>query len=103
MSADWSQVNEDIRAASMVLSAMTERWKSGRKMLSIYRKLSKGTLNRYAVISLSEATSSPAVDTVIQRLHSHSQQPHLTNLNEMAFDSDMQFWLDVESMDYTAF
>lgn len=102
-SANWSQVNEDIRAASMVLSAMTERWKSGRKMLSIYRKLSKGTLNRYTIISPMETTTSPSGNTIVQHLQSHIQQPQLTNLNEMALDSDMQFWLDVESMDYTAF
>lgn len=89
---DWAKTNDDIQACSTVLSAMAEKWKSGRKMIQIYRALSKGTLDRYVRIvpvALLDETKSmdrwPAPVTINDAARLRPQ--------DMMLDYSAQFWL----------
>ncbi|CAM1501691.1 Fc.00g036750.m01.CDS01 [Cosmosporella sp. VM-42] len=99
--ANWTRINDDIQSSTMIFSAMTERWKSGRKMLRIYRRLSKSTLAKYTQIVHMEASSeggdstSPGVTQV--------SMSDIFGLNDSVLDSDILFWFDTEQMDHAPF
>lgn len=100
--ADWSRINDDIQSSIMVFSAMTERWKSGRKMLRLYRRLSKGTLATYTQIVHVEATSQRDGETPMVTA-SQTLASDMFSMGNATLDLDMRFWFDVEAMDYTSF
>ncbi|KAF7554433.1 hypothetical protein G7Z17_g2886 [Cylindrodendrum hubeiense] len=95
--ADWVRINDDTQACTMIFSAMTERWKSGRRMLKLYRRLSKGTLARYTQMSYVD-TKTPAQGSDNQS-EDFMDMPDISGLNEVVLDSDMQFWLNMEIAD----
>ncbi|TPX11777.1 uncharacterized protein E0L32_007514 [Thyridium curvatum] len=93
--ADWAKVNDAIQSTGMVLSAMTERWSSGRKMPEIYRKLSSGTLAKYTTIGrLEDKPTTPSQNLVWEEFQQQNAQ--LFSLDDMAMDFDMQFWIDMQ-------
>jgi hypothetical protein len=94
-SADWNRVNEDVQDTGMILAAMTERWQSSRKVLSIYRRLARGTLQKYAAVTLKSASNN---------IESPSTQPSFAQLGgfgDTTGDLDMQFWFDEDLMSYS--
>ncbi|KAH8881016.1 hypothetical protein GQ53DRAFT_848483 [Thozetella sp. PMI_491] len=59
-SVDWSIVYEDMQTTSMVLSALSERWKSAESSPQLYHDLSVGTLRKFAELyPASEYSLSP--------------------------------------------
>lgn len=55
--ANWQEVNEDLQTTRMVLSAMVERWRSGKKTLAVYSQLCQGTLRRFTQMKVMMNTS----------------------------------------------
>ncbi|EXJ81527.1 hypothetical protein A1O1_07591 [Capronia coronata CBS 617.96] len=45
--ADWKEINEDLQRTRMVLSAMAEHWRYGKKILDIYCQLCEGTIRLF--------------------------------------------------------
>lgn len=95
-SADWSRVNADIQDTCMVLAAMTERWHSSSKVLGIYRRLSRGTLKKYASIGL----KSPGYDTVPTGTHGQLNPTEFGRFGDIIGDMDVEFWLSADIPTY---
>ncbi|KAH6974450.1 hypothetical protein BKA56DRAFT_659148 [Ilyonectria sp. MPI-CAGE-AT-0026] len=95
--ADWVRINDDFQSSAMIFSAMTERWKSGRRMLRLYRRLSKGTLARYTHMGYLNAN--PPMNGSEGKRENFIDMTDMAGLNEVAIDTDIGFWLDMEMAD----
>lgn len=99
--SSWSQINDDMQSCTIILSAMTERWKSGRKMLRLYRRLSTGTLAKYTQTTHVEALGQDINDPASIVLNQASMSEAF-ELNGLILDTDVRFWSDMETMDYAS-
>ena len=89
LSVDWNDFIEDIQTVRMVLSAMAERWRSGRKMLHIYSELSKGTIRIYTNITSATALASHPVRSDLAQPWDLDQ-----TLRSAILDADASLWID---------
>ncbi|KAK5180706.1 hypothetical protein LTR44_007020 [Exophiala sp. CCFEE 6388] len=108
VSADWKEINEDLQRTRMVLSAMVEHWRYGKKILDIYGQLCDGTIRlfvqlipiaageqnheRQSTLEVAETTTqAPGIDA----------SPSLTEVvdasiqfDDILMNDDLDYWLD---------
>ena len=107
-SADWKEINEELQRTRMVLSAMVEHWRYGKKILDIYGQLCDGTIRLFVQLvpiavgeqnyeqqSLLEAaeitTKAPGIDAAppVAELMDASFQ-----FEDVLMNDDLDYWLD---------
>ncbi|KAI1625194.1 fungal-specific transcription factor domain-containing protein [Exophiala viscosa] len=108
ITADWKEINEDLQRTRMVLSAMVEHWRYGKRILDIYCQLCDGTIRLFVQlvpITVGEQNfeQKPALQdpTDTTEALGINPAPPLTELMDASFqfqdvlmNDDLDYWLD---------
>ncbi|KIW16771.1 hypothetical protein PV08_03961 [Exophiala spinifera] len=109
--ADWKEINEDLQRTRMVLSAMAEHWRYGKRILDIYCQLCGGTIRHFVQLipvngedydqRLTRGVSwpngsaeDPAVDTSPPPIAASFDHVSAFHFEDTLMDDDPEHWLE---------
>jgi hypothetical protein len=114
--ADWKEIMEDLQRTRMMLSAMVEHWRHGKRILDIYCQLCEGTVRRFVEVTPITVTESEyeegtavlenwsgnnmhmseidAAPPTIQAVDVSSGPISTLQFEDILMDDDLGYWLD---------
>lgn len=109
--ADWKEINKDLQRTRMVLSAMAEHWRHGKRILDIYCQLCDGTIRLFVqlipvtgeehdpqpgreVSWPDNSAQEPAIDTEPPPVGVSFDQDNAFQFDDTLMNDDLEHWLD---------